>query len=104
MSARFPSSEQQPVRRRLAASFRYFISQRLLPRKDGAGRVAVIEILKSTLRTREYIERGEVEGKTLLDAMRDGGNDGMQHFDGELERLVREGRHRHAGGLGLLDQ
>ena len=31
-----------------------------------------IEILKSTMRTREYIERGEGEGKTLLDAMRDG--------------------------------
>jgi len=87
----FPLSDQQPVRRRLAASFRYFVSQRLLPRKDGAGRVAAIEILKSTLRTRDYVERGEGEGKTLLDAMRDGGNDGMQHFDGELERLVREG-------------
>ena len=87
----FPLSEQQPVRRRLAASFRYFISQRLLPRKDGAGRVAAIEILKATLRTRDYIERGETEGKTLLDAMRDGGDEGMQHFDGELERLVREG-------------
>jgi len=87
----FPLNEQQPVRRRLAASFRYFVSQRLLPRKDGAGRVAVIEILKSTLRTREYIERGESEGKTLLDAMRDGDSEGMQHFDGELERLVRQG-------------
>ena len=87
----FPLGDQQPVRRRLAASFRYFVSQRLLPRKNGAGRVAAIEILKSTLRTRDYVERGEGEGKTLLDAMRDGGNDGMQHFDGELERLIREG-------------
>jgi len=87
----FPLGDQQPVRRRLAASFRCFISQRLLPRKDGAGRVAAIEILISTLRTRDYVERGEGEGKTLLDAMRDGGNDGMQHFDGELERLIREG-------------
>jgi twitching motility protein PilT len=34
---------------------------------------------------------GENEGKTLLDAMRDGAMDGMQHFDGEIERLVREG-------------
>ena len=50
-----------------------------------------MEILISTLRTRDYVERGEGEGKTLLDAMRDGGNDGMQHFDGELERLIREG-------------
>ena len=86
----FPLNEQGPIRRRLSASFRYFVSQRLLEKKDGSGRVAVIEILKSTLRTREYIERGEGEGKTLLDAMRDGDNDGMQHFDGELERLVRE--------------
>jgi twitching motility protein PilT len=50
-----------------------------------------MEILKSTMRTREYIERGEGEGKSLLDAMRDGANEGMQHFDGELERLVRDG-------------
>ena len=43
------------------------------------------------MRTREYIERGESEGRSLLDAMRDGELDGMQHFDGELERLVRAG-------------
>jgi twitching motility protein PilT len=86
----FPLAEQETVRNRLAKSFRYVISQRLIPRKD-AGRVAAIEILKSTLRTREYVERGEGEGKTLLDAMRVGGAEGMQHFDGEIERLVREG-------------
>jgi len=44
---------------------------------------------KSTLRTREYIEKGEGEGKTLLDAMRDGDTEGMQHFDGEIEKLIR---------------
>jgi twitching motility protein PilT len=86
----FPAADQQAIRRRLAASFRYFIAQRLLPRRDGKGRVAVLEILKSTLRTREYVEKGESEGKTLLDAMRDGSEDGMQHFDGEIERLIRE--------------
>ena len=51
----------------------------------------MLEILKATMRTREYIEKGEGEGQSLLDAMRDGELDGMQHFDGELERLVREG-------------
>jgi twitching motility protein PilT len=85
----FPVSEQQPIRNRLAKSFRYIVSQRLLPRKDGQGRVAAIEILKSTLRTREYVEKGEKDGKTLLDAMRDGSQDGMQHFDGEIEKLIR---------------
>ncbi len=87
----FPMAEQHTLRNRLAKSFRYIISQRLLPRKDGAGRIAVLEILKSTLRTREYVEKGEGEGKTLLDAMRVGDQEGMQHFDGNIEKLIREG-------------
>ena len=87
----FPLAEQPIIRSRLAKSFRYIISQRLVPRKQGTGRVAVIEILKATLRTREYVERGEAEGKTLLDAMRDGSTEGMQYFDGEIEKLIREG-------------
>ncbi len=86
----FEPSDQKAVRARLAASFRYFISQRLVPMKSG-DRTAVLEVLKSTMRTREYLEQGESEGKTLLDAMRDGELDGMQHFDGELEKLVRQG-------------
>src|SRR4051812_44570160 len=73
----FPASDQQAIRGRLAASFRYFVSQRLLPRRDGKGRVAALEILKSTMRTRDYIERGEGDGKSLLDAMQDGDQDGM---------------------------
>lgn len=87
----FPMDEQHTLRNRLAKSFRYIISQRLIPRKDGAGRIAAIEILKSTLRTRDYVEKGEGEGKTLLDAMRVGDQEGMQHFDGEIEKLIREG-------------
>jgi len=85
----FEAADQQTIRTRLAASFRYFVSQRLIPKADG-GRIAVLEILKSTMRTREYMEKGATEGKSLLDAMRDGELDGMQHFDGELEKLVRE--------------
>ena len=87
----FPMGEQQIIRNRLGKSFRAIVSQRLIPRKDGNGRVAIVEILKSTLRTREYIEKGEQDGKTLLEAMTDGDTDGMQHFDGEIEKLVRAG-------------
>ena len=87
----FPMAEQHVIRNRLAKSFRYIISQRLLPTKDGKSRVAVLEILKATIRTREYMERGEQEGKTLLDAMRDGDTEGMQHFDGAIEQLIRAG-------------
>ncbi len=86
----FPLAEQQIIRTRLAKSFRYIVSQRLVPQKQG-GRVAIIEILTSTLRTREYVEKGENEGKTLLDAMKSGETEGMQDFDGSIEKLVREG-------------
>jgi twitching motility protein PilT len=95
----FAISDQNAVRTRLAKSFRYIISQRLIPRKDGAGRVAAFEILKSTLRTREYVQKGEGEGKTLLDAMRDGSTEGMQYFDAEIEKLIRTGIIDIATGL-----
>ena len=87
----FPMEDQQGIRNRLSKAFRFILSQRLLPQNDGNGRIAVIEILKSSMRTREYVEKGESEGKSLLDAMRDGSNDGMQFFDGEIEKLVRNG-------------
>ena len=87
----FPLADQQAIRSRVSKAFRYIVSQRLIPRKDGTGRIAAIEILKSTMRTREYVEKGEGEGKTLVDAMRDGTTEGMQHFDSELERLIRAG-------------
>ena len=67
------------------------MSQRLVPPKDGSGRLAVVEILKSTLRTQEYVIKGDSEGKSIVDAMRDGSNEGMQDFDGEIERLIRSG-------------
>jgi len=87
----FPLADQNAVRMRLAKSFRYIVSQRLIPRADGNGRVAAFEVLKATLRTREYVQRGEGEGKTLLDAMKDGSTEGMQYFDSEIEKLIRAG-------------
>lgn len=96
----FPISEQTAIRNRLAQSFRYIVSQRLLPRKDGQGRVAAIEILKSTMRTRDYVQNGEREGQSLHDAMRDGELEGMQTFDHVLEKMVREGVITKATALG----
>jgi twitching motility protein PilT len=87
----FPLADQQAIRTRLAKAFRFIVSQRLIPKKDGKGRIAAVEILKATMRTRDYVEKGEGEGKTLLDAMRDGDTEGMQHFDGVIEKLIRDG-------------
>jgi twitching motility protein PilT len=87
----FPKNEEKAIRTRIAQSFRFIVSQRLIPLGDGKGRIAAIEILKSTMRTREYIEKGESEGKSLMDAMEQGELDGMQTFDGVIEQLIRDG-------------
>lgn len=84
----YPKNEEPVIRTRLAQTFRYIVSQRLVPRADGRGRIAVAEILRSSPRTREYIESGEADGKSLLDAMRDGKLDGMQDFDSVIIELI----------------
>jgi twitching motility protein PilT len=87
----FAPDEQKSIRERFAKSFRFIISQRLIPGADGAGRLPAFEILKSNGRTRECVEKGELEGRTLLDAIKSGEADGMQYFDSEIAKLVRAG-------------
>jgi len=87
----FPAAEQQSVRERLAKTLRYIIAQRLIPRTDGAERIAVVEILKSNIRTRDCVEQGERPGRTILDCLKAGESEGMQHFDAEIAKLVRAG-------------
>ena len=82
----FPKDQEPQIRTRFSQSFRYVISQRLLP-KVGGGRVAALEVLKSTMRTRDYVMKGESEGRSLTDAMHDGQVDGMQTFDDEIEKM-----------------
>jgi twitching motility protein PilT len=86
----FPKDQEPQIRTRFSQSFRYVISQRLLP-KVGGGRVAALEILKSTMRTRDYVLKGESEGRSLTDAMHDGEVDGMQTFDDQIEKLWTQG-------------
>ncbi len=86
----FPLQEQQIIRLRFSKAFKFIVSQRLIPRQDGTGRVAAVEILKSTMRTREYLEKGESEGKSIVEAMRDGSLEGMQYFDDVIEKMIRE--------------
>jgi twitching motility protein PilT len=86
----FPKNEERQIRTRFSQSFKWVVSQRLVP-KIGGGRLALCEILRSTARTREYVQEGEREGKSLLDAMEAGQLDGMQTFDGELLKLIQAG-------------
>jgi twitching motility protein PilT len=90
----FPKNEERQIRTRFSQAFKWVVSQRLIP-KQGGGRMAICEVLRANSRTREYVQEGEREGKSLQDAMEDGALDGMQTFDGELERLI---------GAGVLDK
>ena len=95
----YPKNEERIIRTRLAQTFRYIVSQRLIPKGDGSGRIAAVEVMRSNPRTREYIEKGETEGKTLLDAIRDGELDGMQDFDTVIRKLVESGEISMEDGL-----
>jgi twitching motility protein PilT len=90
----FPKNEERQIRTRFSQSFKWIVSQRLVP-KEGGGRIAICEILRANSRTKEYIQEGEREGKSLTDAMNDGVLEGMQSFDYELERLI---------GAGVIDK
>ncbi len=90
IASAFTAAEQASIRSRLAKTLRYVISQRLIPRKDG-GRVAALEVFRANPRTMQYVECDDHSGQSLLEAMKNGTSEGMQHFDGEIEKLVRSG-------------
>lgn len=86
----FPAHQQEQVRTQLAASLLAVVSQRLLPAKEGGGRVAAFEILMASAAVRALIR----EGKThqLLSAMEIGSRDGMVTMDHSLQNLLGAGK------------
>jgi len=87
----FPPYQQKQVRLQLASILRAVISQRLVPRADGKGRVPALEILISTARVRECIADKD-RTKEIHDAIAKGYTTyGMQTFDQSLMSLVKEG-------------
>ena len=87
----FPPYQQKQVRLQLASVLKAVVSQRLVPRQDGKGRVAAVEILKATARVRELIEDKD-RTKELNEAIAQGHQTyGMQTFDQSLMGLVKNG-------------
>jgi twitching motility protein PilT len=86
----FEPAEHDEVRGRLAKTLRFVISQRLIPRKDGHGRAAAVEVLKVNARIRGCIEHESHPGTNLLREMKQGAN-GTQTFDEAIANLVRAG-------------
>ena len=87
--AMFAAQEQAVVRLRLAESLHAVVSQRLLPRASGKGRVVAAEIMLVTPAIRDLIAEGRVgEVREMIEEGR--GQYGMQTFDQHLADLVRE--------------
>jgi twitching motility protein PilT len=87
----FPPYQQKQVRLQLGSVLKAVISQRLVPRADGKGRVAAVEVLKATARVKELIEDKD-RTKEIPDAIAGGHQSyGTQTFDQSLMLLVRQG-------------
>ena len=87
----FQLGEQAVIRSRFARAFRYIISQRLIPRKNGNGRIAAFTVLKTNPAIHDIIENEESPGQKLLDCIKDPAFPGMRRFDAEIVKLVRAG-------------
>jgi twitching motility protein PilT len=86
----FPPHLQQQARVMLASTLKAAISQRLVPRADGAGRVAVSEVLVVTGRIQDLILNPNETGK-ITEVIAEGSYYGMQTFDQALLGYVSEG-------------
>lgn len=86
----FPLHQQKQVRIMLAGSLKGVISQRLLPRADGKGRVPAVEIMVMTKRIRDLV-LDESQTHKIRDAILEGDYYGMCTFDQSLLSLFREG-------------
>jgi len=87
----FPSHQQQQIRRQLAGILKGVVSQRLVPRMDGRGRVPAVEVMINTARIRECIE-DPAKTKEIRDTIAKGYTSyGMQTFDQSLMVLLEKG-------------
>ena len=86
----FPPAQQPQARVSLGGALRGVVSQRLLERSDGLGRVPAVEVMLNTGRVYDRILDPEQTG-TLSEVIAESGYDGMQTFDRSLIALVRDG-------------
>jgi twitching motility protein PilU len=85
----FAAELHEQIYAQLALNLRGIVSQRLIPRADGAGRAAAIEVMLNTPRVADLIAKREVAALKL--AIEAGQQDGSQSFDQALYELYRRG-------------
>ena len=85
----FPEEQVRRLWMDLSINLRAIVAQQLLPRRDGDGRVVVVELMLSTLLMQEHIRAGEVDKVTAL--IKRSSEYGMQTFDQALIAAFKQG-------------
>ena len=85
----FPEDQQNHVRTMLSVSLKGVIAQLLIPRKDGKGRVAVNELLFSSLPLGNVIREGAIH--KIVSQIEGGRGQGMQLMDDGIMKRYKEG-------------
>ena len=97
----FPAEAHPQIYGQLALNVRGIVSQRLVPRASGEGRVAAIEVMLNSPRIAELIGRGEIAAmKAAIEA---NAQDGSQSFDQALYQLYSAGHVTHDEALRQAD-
>jgi len=86
----FPTNQQEQVRAQVASSLEGVVTQQLVPRADGEGRVVAAEVMTCTSGVRNLIRQNK--NHQIYSLIQTGAQYGMQTMDQSLARLVKEGR------------
>jgi twitching motility protein PilU len=97
----FPEEKRQQLLMDLSLNLRGMISQRLIPRKEGRGRIAAVEVLLNSPLVSDLVFKGEVH--EIREVMKASGELGMQTFDQALFTLFDEGRISYEDALRNAD-
>jgi twitching motility protein PilU len=97
----FPRESRDSVLLQLSLTLKAIMAQRLVPRADGKGRIAAMEILLNTPRMQALIRRGELE--SVRQAIEEGINEGLQTFDQHLLQLHKDKKISQEAALEFAD-
>ena len=104
----FPPHQQNQIRSQLALSLLAVVSQRLLPKANGSGRIVAVEIMKNTSATSHLIREGKIHN--IYTVMETQAREGMCTMDASLKQLylrgiiTRDEARRHMRNPQQLDQ
>ena len=97
----YPEGQKTQIRAMMSESLEAVIAQKLLPRKDGEGRIPACEVLISSTAVRNLIREDRIYQIPSL--IQSGGTEGMQALDQDLQRLVSQGLVERSVAQGIAE-